>query len=45
MKTLALLLVLIAIAASRRSRSVLLWGPPHYWLGTALAALAHILGG
>jgi hypothetical protein len=45
MKTLALLLVLIAIAASRRSRSVLLWGQPHHWLGAALAALAHILGG
>jgi hypothetical protein len=45
MKTLALLLVLIAIAASRRSRSVLLWGQPHQWLGAALAALAHILGG
>jgi hypothetical protein len=35
MRTLALLLILIAIAASQ----------PHHWLGIALAALAHWLGG
>lgn len=35
MRTLALLLILVAIAASQ----------PHHWLGIALAALAHCLGG
>ncbi len=35
MRTLALLLILVAIAASQ----------PTHWLGTALAALAHCLGG
>lgn len=35
MRTLALLLNLVAIAASQ----------PHHWLGIALAALAHCLGG
>jgi len=35
MRTLAAFLVLIAIAASQ----------PHHWLGIALAALAHCLGG
>jgi hypothetical protein len=35
MRTLALLLILVAIAASQ----------PYHWLGAALAALARILGG
>ena len=34
MRTFAMLLVLVAIAASQ----------PHYWLSMALAAIAHILG-
>ncbi len=54
MRTLAVLLVLVAIAASHRSRSVLtctwrkcrcLRGQPYHWLGAALAAIAHCLGG
>ena len=44
MRTIALLLILVTIAASRRSRSVLLRGQPQYWLGSFLAALAHLLG-
>ena len=34
MKTLALILILVAIAASQ----------PQHWLGSFLAALAHLLG-
>ena len=34
MRTLALLLILVAVAASQ----------PHHWLGAFLAALAHSLG-
>lgn len=45
MRTLALLLILVAIAASRRSRSVLLRGQPHHWLSAVMASLAHCLGG
>ena len=44
MRTFAWLLILVAIAASRRSRSVLLRGQPQYWLGSFLATLAHLLG-
>ena len=44
MRTIALLLILVAIAARRRSRSVLLRGQPQHWLGSFLAALAHLLG-
>jgi hypothetical protein len=35
MRTLALLLILVAIAASQ----------PHHWLSAVMAALAHCLGG
>ena len=45
MRTLVLLLILVAIAASRRSRSVPVRGQLYHWLGIALAALAHCLGG
>jgi len=44
MRTLAWLLILVAIAASRRSRSVLLRGQPHQWLAAIAATLARILG-
>ena len=35
MRTFALLLILVAIAASQ----------PHHWLSVLLASIAHILGG
>ena len=47
MRTLAALLILVAIAARRRSRSVLLRGQPAELcslVGKALAAIAHLLG-
>jgi len=47
MRTLAALLILVAIAVSRRSRSVLLRGQPARLcslVGAALAALARMLG-
>jgi hypothetical protein len=47
MRTLAVLLILVAIAVSRRSRSVLLRGQPAQLcslVGAALAAIAHLLG-
>jgi hypothetical protein len=47
MRTLAVLLILVAIAVSRRSRSVLLRGQPARFcslVGETLAAIAHILG-
>jgi len=47
MRTLAVLLILVAIVVSRRSRSVLLRGQParlYSLAGGALAAIAHILG-
>ena len=47
MRTLAALLILVAIAARRRSRSVLLRGQPAHLCslaGKALAAIAHLLG-
>ncbi|MBN1454184.1 MAG: hypothetical protein JW963_24415 [Anaerolineales bacterium] len=47
MRTLAALLILVAIAARRRSRSVLLRGQPvrlYSLVGEALVAIAHLLG-
>jgi len=44
MRTLAMLLILVAIAASRRSRSVLLRGQPNHWLSVVMASIAHLLG-
>ena len=47
MRTLAVLLILVAIAARGRSRSVLLRGQPARLcslVGAALAAIAHLLG-
>ena len=47
MRTLAVLLILVAIAARRRSRSVLLRGQPAQLcplVGEALATIIHLLG-
>ncbi|NOH00475.1 MAG: hypothetical protein HND47_00150 [Chloroflexi bacterium] len=44
MRTFAMLLILVAIAASRRSRSVFLRGQPHHWLTVLMAAIAHCIG-
>ena len=44
MRTLATLLILVAIAASRRSRSARLRGQPHHWLAVLMAAIAHCIG-
>jgi len=47
MRTIAVLLILVAIAARRRSRSVLLRGQPAQLfslVGESLATIAHLLG-
>jgi len=47
MRTLAALLIQVAIAARRRSRSVFLRGQPaklFFLAGETLAAIAHLLG-
>jgi len=47
MRTLAALLILVAIAARRRSRSVFLRGQPAHLcslVGETLATIAHLLG-
>ncbi len=52
MRIFALLLILVSVAASRRSRSVVLRGQPYHWcihrtasLVAVMAFLAHCLGG
>ena len=44
MRTLAALLILVAIAASRRSRGVLLWDQPHHWPAVTMAASIRMHG-
>jgi hypothetical protein len=44
MRTYAFILILIAIAASRRSRNVLLREQPHHWLSAIMAFIARTLG-
>jgi len=43
MKTLAVLLILVALAASRRSHTALLWGQPHTWLSVSVDFLTRCI--
>ena len=44
MRTIAALLMLVAIAASRRSRGVLLRDQPHHWLAVLMVSIARCIG-